>query len=1152
MHPNRTTGEGARKTHAADEDTAAAGSGARRGTPRVSADSFLALLARLEGGAAAGTGEDEAAGESPDAAGEAPRSGSTQAAVSEETTEPSTQAPASVAAESPQDPAMQAPADMAPRTGEAAAQAENALSAAASGTGSSLQAGEDLPAQAMDQPGGAPVAATPQEPSSPRPVVPDTDGLKAADDEFTGERATAAPPGTETAGEGLPAAGENAFGFPPHEAREASAAVSAPAAGHHAPTGEEITTGHEAGDHDPAKAGPQAQTAVTEGAMAEAQESATAPTAGDAPAGEMPGGTGSTVSELDVAYASAMMRGEAASQALAPAQTLAQTETEMQAAPAPFPSPSSAGMQAGLAQAEAPAAAAAFPPGAGAEAAMGPGGSAPQGMAGEMPATQAAPAFGRRADGPATGAVVADVAGGAPSALSADGSYRPAPATTDPGAGMVTQPQPVADNPAGVTGVSSPTLSGEAAGMPTAMSPPSPVAGAGSGMSGAFPAGGEAAGSVSPGSTFAPAAMATPPTGNAPASAQGAAGGFPAGSGMPAGMFAGADTDTALTGTPENLSGQAQAPGASAAGTAFPSDGAFAGAESVSATPHAPFGNGGFAAQVSPPPAAGASMAPPVSQPQATAQATAMPEGGAGSAPLFGPAAADAASATSVPPPMMPASPPGMQGMTAEGMPAQASMAVQAPVAPAGTSATVQPPVPAASAAPAEESAADVIIERLLAIMAMPDSQAQPSERALATDALILQLPEASAEAMRMVVRRFCLMERPPEALTSAVLSLVHGEALREVLENARFSTWRLLELARTCDDETRVMLARRRHLPTVVSEALIETGHPGILLELVRNTHANIDEHGFHALVDLAAEHPAMQAPLATRSDLPPAAGFRLFRHVPPRLRRHLISRFLSDSRLLDQVFSLILRDPPPASAEQISRIESMIDSIAAGDAETAARLLSRLLELHEDTARWIVSDRWGEPLVVVLKVLGYSRSTFPQAMGRITASPAGPVEQGRDPGELQALFDSLSFNKARLLLLYWDWEARGTGPYGLLREGRPGAAQVAAADAASACHDDAEMAGEDRNAATEAAERTEDAGKEDAGVAPRDEDRGNAGHDPEASQASSTEKAAGAAEPAHEEMAGEESSAISAGMADLSAQAPLGERPEEMQAET
>ena len=39
--------------------------------------------------------------------------------------------------------------------------------------------------------------------------------------------------------------------------------------------------------------------------------------------------------------------------------------------------------------------------------------------------------------------------------------------------------------------------------------------------------------------------------------------------------------------------------------------------------------------------------------------------------------------------------------------------------------------------------------------------------------------------------------------------------------------------------------------------------------------------------------------------------------------------------------------------------------------------------------------------------------------------------VTRERDIGELQSMFETLSFNKARILLTYWDWAQGKTGPY-------------------------------------------------------------------------------------------------------------------------
>ena len=65
-----------------------------------------------------------------------------------------------------------------------------------------------------------------------------------------------------------------------------------------------------------------------------------------------------------------------------------------------------------------------------------------------------------------------------------------------------------------------------------------------------------------------------------------------------------------------------------------------------------------------------------------------------------------------------------------------------------------------------------------------------------------------------------------------------------------------------------------------------------------------------------------------------------------------------------------------------------------------------------------------------MLLKALGLSRSRFDDALDRIRAA-TGLVKENRPQEELKAVFDALSFTKARVLLIYWDWFTRRAGPY-------------------------------------------------------------------------------------------------------------------------
>jgi hypothetical protein len=68
----------------------------------------------------------------------------------------------------------------------------------------------------------------------------------------------------------------------------------------------------------------------------------------------------------------------------------------------------------------------------------------------------------------------------------------------------------------------------------------------------------------------------------------------------------------------------------------------------------------------------------------------------------------------------------------------------------------------------------------------------------------------------------------------------------------------------------------------------------------------------------------------------------------------------------------------------------------------------------------------------MALLKSIGFPRS---QIEGLVESLKGSLLDDARSTAELQSLFDSLSFNKARILLTYWDWSSLGTGPYALLQ---------------------------------------------------------------------------------------------------------------------
>jgi len=205
--------------------------------------------------------------------------------------------------------------------------------------------------------------------------------------------------------------------------------------------------------------------------------------------------------------------------------------------------------------------------------------------------------------------------------------------------------------------------------------------------------------------------------------------------------------------------------------------------------------------------------------------------------------------------------------------------------------------------------------------------------------------------------------------------------------------------------------------------------------LTLVRNMEAEISHEGFQSLLVLAQNNDELHAPLATRSDFSAPFAFELFWLAPAQLRRFILSRFLTDSETLTKILKITMatKDGEEVEAEPMSQhamIEAL-DRASRGMQDKAAEELSGILQLSEATVSRILSDLQGDALVVMLKAAGYPRSAVTGMLKKLQDAELPLISRERDVSELQTMFETLSFNKARILLTYWDWASSKTGPY-------------------------------------------------------------------------------------------------------------------------
>ncbi|MEQ1522806.1 MAG: DUF2336 domain-containing protein, partial [Aestuariivirga sp.] len=336
----------------------------------------------------------------------------------------------------------------------------------------------------------------------------------------------------------------------------------------------------------------------------------------------------------------------------------------------------------------------------------------------------------------------------------------------------------------------------------------------------------------------------------------------------------------------------------------------------------------------------------------------------------------------------------------------------------------------------ADEDAGE-LARSLLDMMLSNPSAGQPQERALAADALLKLVPRIPLKALVMVVDRLSIMESPPHLLISKLIHDPRIEVAGPLLELCNHISDQVLgKVIATGQVSLMRLIARRRSISATLSDQLIEFDDPSVVLTLVRNSGANFSHHAFPRLADHAQRHHALLAPLATRPDLPAPIAFELFWFVPAELRRYLLSRFLTDSETLTKILKITHAMGGGEQGAETrfpdrEQIESLVEFLNLGKLPEAANLLAEISAIHTDNAARIIADANGEPLTIALKAIGTNRVRFGEIVDILKASDFGILDSDRSTAELQNIFDSMSFNKARVLLTYWDWAVLKSGPY-------------------------------------------------------------------------------------------------------------------------
>jgi len=354
--------------------------------------------------------------------------------------------------------------------------------------------------------------------------------------------------------------------------------------------------------------------------------------------------------------------------------------------------------------------------------------------------------------------------------------------------------------------------------------------------------------------------------------------------------------------------------------------------------------------------------------------------------------------------------------------------------------------------------ARSALLKRLIDTVAMPASSISFQDRHLASDILLDMLFEASDQDRALCAKRLRVSTEAPRRLMRYLAQCQLDVARPLLEENTAFDSSDLREIVEGTGVEHQLLVAARRNLSAVVSEALIDQGEVQVLRALLNNKGAEISEASIDKMVTLSQQHDEFCSLLVNRRELTPSQAMAMFWWSDGQTRKAILSKYSADRMILvnicSDVFAMMKpddwKDPVARKALQLierrqrnraalerSHFESLETaiSVAAANGMTPEVMqeIGYLAGIRPVCMAKLVSDLGGEGLAVLCKATGLKRP----AVVDLWKAMRRPVHLDEDQMHPQlkyvmTTFDELSVMKAQTVLRYWNWSLTAAGIVG------------------------------------------------------------------------------------------------------------------------
>ena len=244
-------------------------------------------------------------------------------------------------------------------------------------------------------------------------------------------------------------------------------------------------------------------------------------------------------------------------------------------------------------------------------------------------------------------------------------------------------------------------------------------------------------------------------------------------------------------------------------------------------------------------------------------------------------------------------------------------------------------------------------------------------------------------------------------------------------------------------------MIAARKGLSQLITEAVIETQDLMAISTLLDNREANMSQSAIEAIVALSQTETGLIPKLIRRPELKPSSAYILFWWADAEMRKQILSRFAVNREVMQDsasdVFAMAAQEGwnDPLSRKALQFIErrqrnraalskspysSLEDAIEKASVQAMSRFsaeeISYLSGIKPSTGAKIFRDAGGEGMAVLCKATGLTKTSLRhlwRALRRVELTETGDLVPALE--RALYIYDILATDRAQTVLRYWNW---------------------------------------------------------------------------------------------------------------------------------